>query len=513
VTRYAKVFVPIVLLSLAGGGTAALAAPVVDSLSRLSVTTPLGDGVLRLVDFQGREAVSELFSFRLGLVAQDGATVPFEAVLGKEVRVTVSLPSGETRFFNGICNRLSQGDQDGVTRYEAEIVPRAWLLTRRSQSRIFQGLSVPQILAQVLGGVPGLSFELRLQGEFAARDYCVQYRETDFDFISRLMEEEGISYFFTHGSDRHTMVLVNTPDGNPALADAIPFRRDLTFPARGSSVFAWAKAQEIRSGKVTLWDHNFETPGLTLEGSATIQESVLVGQIVHRLAIAGNDQLEVYDYPGGYAKRFDGIDPAGGERPEVLLNLPEEARRTAGLRMQEEAARGLGIEGVATAPTLTPGHAFILSQHPSAGGRYLLTSVQHAARVATAGGAALYHDTFTCIPSGLPFRPARTTPRPVIPGTQTAVVVGPPGEEIFTDKYGRVKVQFHWDRQGQKDESSSFWIRVAQPYADGGSVLIPRVGWEVVVSFLDGDPDQPIIVGTLYNPDRPPPPPPRAAQD
>jgi len=513
VTRHAKVFASIVLLTLAGGGSAALAAPVVESLSRLSVTTPLGDGVLRPVDFQGREAVSELFSFRVGMVAQDGAAIPFEAVLGKELRVTVSLPSGETRFFNGICKRLSQGDQDGVTRYEAEIVPRAWLLTRRSQSRIFQELSVPQILAQVLGGVPGLSFELRLQGEFSPRSYVVQYNETDFDFISRLMEEEGISYFFMHGPDRHTMVLVNTPEGNPALPDAIPFRRDVTFPARGSSVFAWEKAQEIRSGKVTLWDHNFETPGQTLEGTATIQGSVQVGQVVHSLAIAGNDQLEIYDYPGGYGKRFDGVDPAGGERPEDLLKLPAEARRTAGLRMQEEAARGLAIEGVATSPALTSGHAFVLSQHPSAAGRYLLTSVQHAARVVTAGGAALYHDTFTCIPSGLPYRPARTTPRPVIPGTQTAYVVGPPGEEVFTDKYGRVKVQFHWDRQGQKDGNSSCWIRVAQPNADGGSVIIPRVGWEVVVSFLEGDPDQPIIVGSLYNPDRPPPLPPRGAQD
>ena len=231
------------------------------------------------------------------------------------------------------------------------------------------------------------------------------------------------------------------------------------------------------------------------------------------LAVAGNDQLEIYDYPGGYSKRFDGVDPAGGERPGDLLKLPDEARRTAGLRMQEEAARGLAIEGVATSPALTSGHAFVLSQHPSAAGRYLLTSIQHAARVVTAGGAALYHDTFTCIPSGLPYRPPRTTPRPVIPGTQTAYVVGPPGEEIFTDKHGRVKVQFHWDRQGQKDGNSSCWIRVAQPNADGGSVIIPRVGWEVVVSFLEGDPDQPIIVGSLYNPDRPPPLPPRGAQD
>ncbi len=504
-TRYAKVLVPIVLLILAGGGFAAQALPDIEGPARLSVATPLGDGVLRLVGFHGREAISELFSFHLDLVAPDGRAIPFEAVLGKEFLVSVSLSNGETRYVNGICSRFSQGDQGGVTSYQAEIVPRAWILTRRSQSRIFQEMSVPQILARVLGGVPGMAFELRLQGAFHPRNYVVQYNETDFAFISRLMEEEGISYFFTHGPDRHTMVIVNTPEGNPALSNPIPYRRDLTFPARPNSIFSWEKMQEVRSGRVTLWDHHFETPEQTLEGSAAIQGSVQVGQVVHRLDVAGNDQLEIYDYPGGYAKRFDGIDPGGGERPEDLLMLPDEAQRTAGLRMQEEAARGLAIEGVATAPGLTSGLAFTLSQHPSASGQYLLTSVQHDARVLTAGGGAAYHNTFTCIPSGLPYRPPRSTPKPIIPGTQTAYVVGPAGEEIFTDKYGRVKVQFHWDRQGQKDESSSCWIRVAQPSGGSGSTAIPRIGWEVVVSFLEGDPDQPIILGSLYDPNRPPP--------
>ena len=503
-TRYTKGLVPIVLLILAGGGLAAQAIPVIEGPARLSVATPLGEGVLRLVGFHGREAISELFSFQLDLVAPDGRQIPFEAVLGKEFRVTVSLPNGETRYVNGICSSFSQGDQGDVTSYQAEIVPKAWLLTRRSQSRVFQELSVPQILARVLGVSPGIAYELRLQGTYHPRNYVVQYNETDFAFISRLMEEEGISYFFTHDPDRHTMVFVNTPEGNPALSNPVPYRRDLTFPARPSSIFKWEKTQEVRSGKVTLWDHHFETPGQTLEGSATIQGSVQVGQVVHRLDVAGNDQLEIYDYPGGYAKRFDGVDPGGGERPDDLLMLADEAQRTAVLRMQEVAARGLAIEGVATAPGLTPGHAFSLSQHPSASGQYLLTSVQHAARVVTAGGGAIYHNTFTCIPSGLPYRPPRTTQKPIIPGTQTAYVVGPPGEEIFTDKFGRVKVQFHWDRQGQSDESSSCWIRVAQPNAGSGSTVIPRVGWEVVVSFLEGDPDQPIIVGSLFSPDRPP---------
>jgi type VI secretion system secreted protein VgrG len=506
VTGYKKVIVSAVILILGAGALVARDLPnsrqealVVEGPSRLSVTTPLGGDVLRLDTFSGTEAISELFSFKLDMYAPGGQEIPFEAVLGKEFRVTVTLPTGETRHFHGICSRFSSGDVGDVRRYQAEIVPRAWLLTRRQQSRIFQELSVPQILARVLGGIPGLAFEMRLQGAFPARNYAVQYRETDWDFISRLMEDEGMYYFFKHGADGHTMVIANTPEGHPDLSDPVPFRGTLTFPARPNSIYAWEKSQEIRSGKVTLWDHHFETPGRTLEGSATIQDSVQAGQVVHRLNVAGNDQLEIYDYPGGYADRFDGIGPSGGERPEDLQKLFEAAQRTAEIRMQEEAARSLVIGGVATAPGLASGHAFTLSRHPTAAGKYVLTSVQHAARVVTSSGGAEYHNSFTCIPSGLPYRPARTTPIPVIPGPQTAIIVGPPGEEIYTDKYGRVKVQFHWDRQGQKDADSSCWIRVAQPHADTGSIVIPRVGWEVVVSFEDGDPDRPLVLGRVYN--------------
>ena len=507
-TGYKRFIVSSVILMLGAGALVAQDFPKarpealsVEGPARLSVTTPLGSDVLLLDTFSGTEAISELFSFKLGMYAPGGQEIPFEAVLGKDFRVTVLLPTGETRYFHGICSRFSAGDTGDVRKYRAEIVPKAWLLTRRQQSRIFQELSVPQIVARVLGGVPGLAFETRLVGTFPARDYCVQYRETDWDFINRLMQDEGIYYFFKHGADGHTMVITDTPEGHPDLPDAVPFRGNLTVPARPNSIYAWEKAQEIRSGKVTLRDHHFQTPDETLEGSATIQDSVQAGQVVHRLAVAGNDQLEIYDYPGGYADRFDGIDPGGGERPEELQKLFEAARRTAEIRMQEEAVKGLAIEGVGTAPALASGHAFTLSRHPTAAGKYVLTEVRHAARVVTSSGGADYHNTFTCIPQGLPYRPARTSPIPVIPGPQTAIVVGPPGQEIFTDKYGRVKVQFHWDRQGQKDANSSAWIRVAQPHADTGSVVIPRVGWEVVVSFEDGDPDRPLILGRVYNPE------------
>jgi len=506
VTPNLKISSAIVLVILASGSLAAQTGTLIDGPARLSVSTPLGPGVLRLTGFDGREGISELYSFHLDLVAPDGRDIPFEAVLGQDVVVSVALPDGQTRYFHGFCNRFASGDRASARSYEAEIVPRAWLLTLRSRSRIFQELSIPQIVARVLGDVPGLAFDLRLQRTYSPRPYVVQYDETDFAFVSRLMEEEGISYFFTHAPDGHTMILVDASGGNPALAGVVPFRSDTASTARADAIFTWSKTQEVRSGKVTLRDFNFELPGENLERSAMIQDSVQAGQVVHRLNVAGNDRLEIYDYPGGYAKRFDGIDPAGAERPGDLQNLAGEAERVAGLRMQAEAAPGLTIRGVATAPELTSGHLFTLSGHPTASGAYLLTSVQHTARVLTSSGGALYHDAFTCIPSGLPYRPPRKTPRPIIPGTQTAFVVGPAGEEIFTDRFGRVKVQFHWDREGRSDESSSCWIRVAQPSVENGAAIIPRVGWEVVVSFQEGDPDQPIIVGSLYNPDRPPPP-------
>jgi type VI secretion system secreted protein VgrG len=515
-----QVFTSVLTLILVVGAAAAsdlVAATqddlIVDGPARLSLVTPLGEGVLRLVGFRGTESISELFSFELDLVAPGGQAVPFEMILGKELRVAVTLSGGETRYFHGLCSRFSQGDSGDATRYHAEIVPRFWLLTRRQQSRIFQELSVPQILARVLGGVPDLNVDMRLQGTFHARKYTVQYNETDYAFLRRLMVEEGIFFYFRHEAGGHTLVIANTPEGHPEIPEPVPFRTAFLILGRPNSIYAWEKTQEIRSGKVTLWDHNFETPGQNHEGSAVIQESVQAGQVTHSLRVAGNDTLEVYDYPGYYAQRFDGIDPGGGERPEELLKIDPEARRTAEIRMQAEAAQSLAIQGVGTASMLTAGHRFTLARHSDASGPYVLTSVSHAAREVTSSGAAVYHNTFTCIPSALPYRPLKKGPKPVIPGTQTAVVVGPPGEEIFTDKYGRVKVQFNWDRQGQKDADSSCWIRVLQPATGSGSVLIPRVGWEVVVSFEEGDPDRPIVLGRVYNPDSMPEIPPRITTD
>ncbi|MGH9870409.1 MAG: type VI secretion system Vgr family protein [Candidatus Polarisedimenticolia bacterium] len=492
---------------LAGSAARAELLPLVleDTATRiaLSASLPPEAGALVLEGFQGHEAMSSLYSFQLDLVSSNGTTIAMDSLLGKTMGVTVTTAGGRTRHFQGICSRITQGQRDGTIRYRAEMVPSLWLLTRRQSSRVFQDMSVPDIVSEILGQVPGLAFESRLQGTFHPRNYVVQYRETDFDFVSRLMEEDGIFYFFLHDEGGHTMVLGNSPQGHPDLPGVFPYLGGRLLPGRPDSIQGWEKTQEIRAGKVTLRDHTFELPSNDLEFGATIQDTVAAGGVTHRLSAGGGDALELYDYPGGYAQRFDGVDPGGGERPTEIQKIFDDGPRTAGIRMQEEAADALSIQGRSTSAVFSPGHRFQLARHFDGDGSYVLTSVQHSAR------AAVYQNSFQCIPAGLPFRPRRATPKPVIPGPQTAVVVGPPGEEIFTDKYGRVKVQFHWDRQGQNDAHSSCWIRVSTPHAgtEPGSYLVPEVGDEVIVAFLEGDPDQPIILGSVYNAHRLPPPP------
>jgi type VI secretion system secreted protein VgrG len=365
-------------------------------------------------------------------------------------------------------------------------------------------MTVPDILKKVLDG---LDVAYEIQGSFHPRDFCVQYRETDFNFASRLMEEEGIFFFFKHNSNGHQMVVANTPQSHPEL----PTQSKITYEDAGGGnreedrIYDWEKAQEWRSGKYVLWDHCFELPHKHLEAEANILDSVQVGKVSHKLKVGGNDKLEIYDYPGEYAQRFDGIQPGGGDRAGDLQKIFQDNRRTTDLRIQEEALPGLTIQGGSNCRHFVSGYKFTLQRHFNADGEYVITGVSHSARQAgdyrSNGGGFHYNNSFSCIPTALPFRPQRLTPKPVVQGTQTAVVVGPAGEEIFTDKYGRVKVQFHWDRQGKFDANSSCWVRVGTPLAgkQWGMVHIPRIDQEVIVDFLEGDPDQPIIIGSVYN--------------
>ncbi|HEU4389591.1 MAG TPA: type VI secretion system tip protein TssI/VgrG, partial [Blastocatellia bacterium] len=256
----------------------------------------------------------------------------------------------------------------------------------------------------------------------------------------------------------------------------------------------------------------FELPHKHLEAQKAILETVQAGTVTHKLKISPNEKLELYDFPGEYAQRFDGVDKGGGDQPAELRKIFEDNERTVGIRIQQEALPSLLIQGASDCRNFVSGHKFTLDRHFNANGPYVLTSVKHSANLAGEYRAGewdqmTYENSFTCIPAALPFRPQRRTPRPFVQGSQTAVVVGPPGEEIFTDKYGRVKVQFHWDREGKNDADSSCWVRVGTLWAgkQWGVIHIPRIGQEVIVDFLEGDPDQPIIVGSVYNAEMMPP--------
>lgn len=483
------------------------------SHSPMSVSTPLGKDVLLLVGFSGSEAISQPFGFQLDLLAESDATIEFDKLLGQNITVTMALPNGSKRYFNGLCSRFSQGMRDAhFTAFRMEIVPQLWLLTRRAQSRTYQQLSVHEILQQTL---QGLNVSYELQGTYEHRDYCVQYRETDFNFVSRLMEEEGIYYFFEHSDGSHRMVVADTPQSHPDM----PTRSTVDFEQVDAGhlrdqdrIYEWEKAQELRAGKYTLWDHCFELPGKNLECNKPTLETVNVGTVSHKLKVGNNDQLELYDYPGEYAQRFDGVDPSGGDRASDISKIFTDNNRTVGIRMQQETLPALVVRGASGCRQWTSGYKFTLAKHFDGDGQYVLASVHHAAVLSDnyrsgSDHSFQYANSFTCIPAALPYRPSRVTPKPLVYGTQTAVVVGPSGEEIFTDKYGRVKVQFPWDRNGENDANSSCWIRVGSIWAgqQWGGIHIPRVGQEVIVAFEEGDPDRPIIVGGVYNAEQMPP--------
>jgi type VI secretion system secreted protein VgrG len=477
----------------------------------LSVTTPLGQDVLLLSRFRGQEAISQLFAFELDLVAERGAKIPFGEILGHSVTVEMRLRDGGKRYFNGIVKRFAQGARDeNFVGFRAVVAPKLWLLTKKVRSRIFQHLSIPDILQKVF---TGLDVSYEISGTYYQRDYCVQYRESDFDFASRLMEEEGIFYFFKHSDGNHQMVVTDMTSKHPPVPGpvSVTYEEVAGEEREDMRVTAWEKVQELRSGECTLWDHCFELPGNSLEAQEKTVESVTVGKVVHPLKVGGNGELEIYDYPGAYAQRFDGIDRSGGDRPADIQHIFEDRTRTVRIRMEQEEVAALAIEGAGDCGHFTAGHEFALERHFDADGKYLLTRVEHEANQgdyrSEHSEAFTYQNRFTCIPDGLRYRPRRVTPRPAIAGVQTATVVGPPGEEIFVDKYGRVKVQFHWDREGKKNVNSSCWLRVAQIWAGNrwGAFFWPRIGHEVVVSFEEGDPDQPLIVGSVYNADNMPP--------
>jgi len=449
---------------------------------RIAISTPLGKDQLLLRGFSGSEAVSQLFHFDLDLLSENDS-IKFQDVVGKSVTLRTYDAAGAERPWNGFISRFSQGAQDRrLTAYRAQMVPWLWFLTRTSDCRIFQNLKVPDIIQKIFKDLKFSDFELRLYGTYTPRDYCVQYRETDFNFVSRLMEEEGICYFFEHQENKHVLVLAD----DAAAHKPCPNQKTARYDFRGGNVTyedvvtELSYQEEFRTGKWAQTDYNFETPSTSLA-----------------VTVNGKSPYEIYEYPGSY-----GVRSAG--------------ERLAKIRLQEQTVPAIVFQGAGGCRYFTPGNKFTLQDHyrSDLNQAYLLTAVRH---MATQGGSyqvgggaseeSTYRNSFECIPASTPFRPPRITPEPFVQGCQTAVVVGPGGEEIYTDKYGRVKVQFFWDREGKKNENSSCWIRVSHPWAGQGwgAVSIPRIGQEVIVDFLEGDPDQPIITGRVYNAEQMPP--------
>jgi type VI secretion system secreted protein VgrG len=438
---------------------------------------------LGVEDFTAREEVSLPFEVDLTLVSEDEIT--FDDVIGKEAALTIAGDESD-RYFHGIINEFTQTGTSGRFHlYHSRMVPSMWLLSLEQDCRIFQKKSVPDIVKQVLqdANIASDRFDFRLKGQYKPKEYCVQYRETDLNFISRLLEEEGIFYFFEYAKDKHILVFGDSPvNYQPILGDPkVVFNPEHGMMPGKEAVIKFVLSRQIRSGKVTIKDFNFEKPSLDLTADEQDKE---------------NKKLEVYDYPGEY------FDEARGK------NLAQ-------IRLQRAVMFKDKAEGQSVCPRLIPGFTFKLIDHEleTFNQEYLLVEVIHQGsqpqvlEELAGGGSSSYTNQFLGIPSSVTLRPEIHTPKPVVEGVQTAIVTGPAGEEIYPDEYGRVKVQFHWDREGKNDEKSSCWIRVSQLWAGAGwgAMYIPRIGHEVIVDFIEGDPDRPIITGRVYHGTNKPP--------
>jgi type VI secretion system secreted protein VgrG len=450
----------------------------------MEVVTPLGEDLL-FYRLHAREEVSRLSELELDLLSLKRNVNP-DDVLGKSFTVKLALPNDKTRYFNGYVTRFAQGGMHGrYHTYRATLRPWLWFLTRTADCRIFQEKTVPEIVKAVFGDHTTADFKDDLTGKYRKWNYCVQYRETDFNFVSRLMEQEGIYYYLTHADGRHTVVLADSSTKQspfPGHEQVHFVTSDKLKQPEQDHISEWGHSYEMRTSVYTMTDYDFERPGV---GLGTKQKVSLK---------YANADCEVFDYPGEYIQKSDG-DTYTQTRLDELQSQYKLAHGSCN-------ARGLCV-----------GRLFKLVGQPreDQDGEYAVVSATHQLEYSDyesmESGGASYSCNFSALSTKQHFRPQRLTPKPVVQGPQTAVVVGPSGDEIYTDKYGRVKVQFHWDRYGKKDANSSCWVRVSHPWAgkNWGFVAIPRIGQEVIVDFLEGDPDEPIITGRVYNAEQMPP--------
>jgi type VI secretion system secreted protein VgrG len=491
-----------------------------DTHQVLKIKTPaIGDDKLLVLRVEGREFLGRMPEYKVDLVGNvdmlgSAEDIEFDKILGSRANLAMELPGDDDkRHFDAFVIRIQRGERHG--RYETfniQLRPWLWFLTRRKNSRVFQAQSIKDILTKIFGEYSsGSAHDFRIEATLPKLDYCIQYNETDFDFVSRLLEEAGICYFFEHTDSKHTMVMVDAMAKHKKMpGDAAKIKWSNVLRGEEVSATNWFGAKEVRSTKAVAQDHDY------LDSATKIQEKKEVETPLKNKM----GEMEVYEFPANVVQNQ--IKPE--KQPSTTA-----ATQKALVMAETLQSMQMMYTGTTNARHITTGATFELTEEggllgaamgalfgksdPKRAGKYLVVGAnyriefaQHEAIESALNTSKKRRDGFLCDvvcvnSEGVNFRPERVTPRPVMYGPQTAIVVGASGNEIETDKHGRVKVQFTWDREGKKDENSSCWIRVAQPHAGKGFGFwsVPRVGQEVVVSFLGGNPDRPLITGSVYN--------------
>lgn len=444
----------------------------------ISISSPLKKDELLLTSFQGGEYISRLFEYQIEVLSANVTLEP-KKLVGEQV--TVTLQNETERFFTGYVSRFSFGEikANDLRQYKMTIVPWLWFLTKTNNQRIFQEMNTKDIVSKVFKDHGFNDFEFMATGG-KPREYCVQYGESDFDFVSRLLEEDGISYYFKHDKEKHKLILVDKKNAYEYCDE-----KEVTYSKGNQSeaqITQWEHHYEFRKGEWSINDYDFKKPK---------QNLLVTSKTKNKFSKVKN--FEHYEYPSMY-------DTGNGES---LVSI----------RMEAEEVAIDTIEATSDCSSFYAGGKFKVTKHAAKSEKdnYIITGIYHRAYdnsyFSGNEGQSEYGNNFVCIPADVHFRPLSTQHKPVMKGPQSAIVTGPSGEEIFIDKFGRIKVQFMWDREGKKNESSSCYLRVVQSWAGDqwGSSFIPRIGQEVIVNFLDGDPDRPLVTGTVYNGDNKPP--------
>lgn len=439
----------------------------------ISISSPLKKDELLLTSFEGVELISDLFEFQVEVLSKNHSIKPQE-LIGKTITLTIQ--NDIKRTFNGYVSRLVYGEVKGenLKTYRLTMVPWLWFLSKTNNHRIFQEKNTIDIVTEVFQDLGFNDYEFKTNDSYATREYCVQHNESDLNFISRLLEEEGIAYYFEQKGDTHIMQIVDAANTYELCKET-----GLTY-SRGNQhdtqINRWEHVYEFRKGKWTLNDYDFKQPTKSqLQTTASTSKFANTGNYEH------------YEYSPYHD--FSGIK-----------NLTKK-------RIEAEETPLDTIEASSDCSSFYAGGKFKLSKHTvkEEQGNYIITAIRHRAfdnsYLAGKGSGSDYSNDLACIPDKVHFRPLSIHQKPWMQGPQSAIVVGPSGEEIYIDSFGRIKVQFHWDREGKKDESSSCYLRVMQPWAGPGwgTSFIPRIGMEVVVNFFNGDPDRPFVTGSVYN--------------